>query len=130
MNGPEGQVAKGRPSIVTAALFVSCPQCGGDAVFRGRLSLQLIDRCTVCGLDFSRYNVGDGPAALLMIPLGALVVAGALFLHFVAGAPWWLQALIWLPLTTFAVIFGLRITKAGLLAAEHQRSAHEGRRIE
>lgn len=94
------------------------------------MGLALADRCRACGLDFSALNVGDGPAALLMIPLGAIIVAGALFLHFAFGAPWWLQALVWLPVTTALTFWGLRVTKAWLIAAEWQREAHEGRRID
>ncbi len=120
---PAGQ--KGQPAVPQAALFGLCPACGATTLFAG--ILRLANRCRVCGLDFSAANVGDGPAALLMLPLGALVVAGALFLHFRFGAPWWVQMLIWPPLTAAMAIGGLRVCKAALFALEHQRSAKEGR---
>ena len=108
-----------------AALFGLCPACGARTLFAGPLAFA--ERCAACNLDIAGYNVGDGPAALLMIPLGALVVAGALFLHFALGAPWWVQLIVWIPLTTVLVIAGLRIIKSALLAVEHRRAAHEGR---
>lgn len=72
-------------------------------------------------------NVGDGPAALLMLPLGAIVVAGALTMHFALGAPWWLQLLVWPPMVTILTIGGLRLVKAWLFAVEYRRAAREGR---
>lgn len=118
---------KGQPAIMQAALLGLCPACAGQTLFRG--ALRLAPQCRMCGLDFSAANVGDGPVALLMLPLGTLVVAGALMLHFLLGAPWWVQFLVWIPLTTALTMYGLRIIKAWLFAAEYQRGAHEGRRI-
>jgi uncharacterized protein (DUF983 family) len=108
-----------------AALFGLCPACGTKSLFAG--SLRFADRCGSCDLDFGAGNVGDGPAALLMLPLGALVVTGALFLHFALGAPWWVQVLVWPPVTAVLAILGLRAGKAALFALEYQRSAREGR---
>ncbi len=110
---------------MSAALFGLCPACGAKTLFAG--TLRFANRCHVCAADFTAGNVGDGPAALLMLPLGALVVAGALFLHFALGAPWWVQLLVWPPLTAALAILGLRVGKAGLFALEYQRSAKEGR---
>jgi uncharacterized protein (DUF983 family) len=39
--------------------------------------------------------------------------------------PFWVHALLWIPITAAAVIWGLRAGKSALLAAEHQRSARE-----
>lgn len=125
MHDPAPAGLKGQPAVVQAALFGLCPECGARTLFAGML--RLAERCERCGLDFSAANVGDGPAALLMLPLGAIVVGGALFLHFALGAPWWVQLLLWPPLTAAFVIVGLRVGKAALFALEYQRSAHEGR---
>jgi uncharacterized protein (DUF983 family) len=127
MISPAPAGSKGQPAVVQAALFGLCPACGAKTMFVG--ILRFANRCNACDLDFTAGNVGDGPAALLMLPLGALVVAGALFLHFALGASWWVQLLVWPPLTTLLAIFGLRVGKAALLALEHQRSAKEGRRL-
>jgi uncharacterized protein (DUF983 family) len=118
----------GQPAIAQAALFGLCPSCGARSLFAGWL--RLAPACHRCGLSFAAANVGDGPAALLMLPLGALVVAGALFAHFAWGLVWWAQVLLWVPVTTGLTIFGLRLIKGWLFAAEYQRGAHEGRRVE
>jgi len=38
------------------------------------------------------------------------------------------HVVLWVPLTVVAVIYGLRVGKAALLASEHQREAAEGRK--
>jgi uncharacterized protein (DUF983 family) len=41
--------------------------------------------------------------------------------------PFWVHVLLWVPLTSLAVISGLRFAKARLLAAEYRRKAGEAR---
>lgn len=119
---------KGQPPIGRAALFGLCPECGAPTLFDG--PVRFAERCRACGLDFQRYNVGDGPAAFLTMIVGALIVVAALVVDFAFAPPLWLHVVIWAPLTAAAVVFGLRIAKAALLASEHQRQAAEGRRAE
>ena len=85
------------------------------------------DRCPSCGLDYGRYNVGDGPAAFLTLIIGALLIALALGLDAALHPPLWLHAILWIPLTIAAVLYGLRVGKAALLASEHQRQAAQGK---
>jgi uncharacterized protein (DUF983 family) len=40
------------------------------------------------------------------------------------------HVLLWVPLTAAAVVYGLRVGKAALLAIEHQRQAAEGRKLD
>jgi uncharacterized protein (DUF983 family) len=116
---------KGQPGLGQAALFGLCPRCGARTLFGGLA--QFAPRCSACGLDFTQFNVGDGPAAFLTLVVGALVVILGLWLHFKAGAPIWLIMLLLLAVTAGLVIGGLRVAKAALLAAEFQRRAGEGR---
>lgn len=80
-------------------------------------------------MDRGRYNVGDGPAAFLTLIIGALLIALALTLDFAVNPPLWVHVLLWVPFTVAAVIYGLRVGKAALLASEHQRHAAEGRKM-
>ncbi len=121
-----GQVTgKGQPGIAQAALFGLCPRCGSKTLFAG--VARFADRCTACGLDFSRFDVGDGPAAFLILIIGGLVSALAITVQLAADPPFWLQALIWIPTTTLLVIGGLRIAKAALLASVFRNRAGEGK---
>jgi uncharacterized protein (DUF983 family) len=116
---------QGRPELISAALFGLCPRCGARTLYRGLATFAL--RCTACGLDYSRYNVGDGPAAILTLVVGALIVLLALIVELKFTPPFWVHILLWVPLTTAAVIGLLRIAKAGLLYLEHRNEAQEGR---
>lgn len=90
--------------------------------------MQFAPRCRTCGLDFSRFNVGDGPAAFLILIVGAVLVGLALWLELAASPPFWLHVLLWVPLTVALVMGGLRIAKAALLASEYRNRAGEAGR--
>jgi len=124
MNG-ESHEKEGQPGLVPAALFGLCPRCGGQTLFDGLA--KFAPRCRACGLDFSAFNVGDGPAAFLTLIVGALVVAAAITLELTAHPPFWVHILLWVPLTAVAVVWGLRAGKGALLAAEYSRKAGEHR---
>ena len=119
--------APSRPRTLGAKLpFGACPRCRQATLFAGVLAFA--PRCRGCGLDFTQFNVGDGPAAFLTLGIGALVSALAIWLELRFSPPFWVHILLWVPLTTAAVIAGLRIGKAKLLAAEYRRRAGEARR--
>jgi uncharacterized protein (DUF983 family) len=88
--------------------------------------VRFADRCRGCGLHFSSFNVGDGPAAFLIFFVGTITVAGALLLDAAAEPPWYVH-LIWIPIAAALTIFGLRLSKAWLLAQEYKHRAREGR---
>lgn len=118
-----GEIPSAPP--VAAALKGQCPRCGAPGLFKGLLDFA--DRCTVCGLDFTGFNVGDGPAAILTLVLGSVVVGIAIVIQLKYGPPIWLQMLVWLPITVVSVMGSLRIAKAALLGSEYRTAAHEGR---
>nr|WP_066771429.1 DUF983 domain-containing protein [Croceicoccus mobilis] len=82
-------------------------------------------RCDDCGLDYSAFNVGDGPAAFLTLIIGTIIVVLAVWLELAAEPPFWLHIVLWVPLTTLLVFGGLRIAKGWLLIAEYKRGARE-----
>lgn len=118
---------KGQPPVWRAALFGLCPECGAKTLFDGPVKFHA--KCDSCGLDYGRYNVGDGPAAFLTLIIGALLIAGALTLDAIFRPPLWVHIILWVPLTAAAVLYGLRVGKGALLASEHQRQAAEGRLV-
>lgn len=119
-------VEGGQPALREAALFGLCPRCGARTLFAG--PIKFAAHCRACGLDFSAFNVGDGPAAFLTMIVGAIVVALALMLQLAAEPPWWVHVLLWVPLTTVGVIGGLRLAKAALLWSEFRQKAGEAGR--
>lgn len=119
-HGPD---TKGQPGITQAALFALCPRCGAKGLFAGLTGFA--PKCGQCGLDYQSFNVGDGPAAFLTMVIGGLVLGLGLWIQFTFEPPLWLLLVMLAPLIVGATIWGLRVTKAALLAAEFQRGAVE-----
>ena len=69
--------------------------------------------------------MGDGPAALLTMGIGTLIIILALVVDSVFRPPFWVHVLIWVPFTAALTVMTLRMAKAGLLSAEHRNRAHE-----
>lgn len=116
------------PALAGDAIRGVCPRCGKGALFGGLTAFA--PTCAACGLDFTRFNVGDGPAAFLTLIVGAVVVLGAVSLELAVSPPFWVHMLIWPVLTLALVIAGLRIAKAALLTSEYRNAAREGRIVE
>jgi uncharacterized protein (DUF983 family) len=114
-----------QPSPLQVALRGLCPRCGCRALFSGIATFA--PKCRACGLDFDSFNVGDGPAAFLILIVGGIVTALAIALELAAEPPFWVHILLWLPLTLALVVGLLRLAKALLLALEYSHRAREGR---
>jgi len=113
----------GPPPIVAAAAG-ACPACGSRSLFDGWV--RFASKCRGCGLDIASFNVGDGPAAFLILIIGAILTVGALVVDAAFESAWWVH-LIWLPIGVALTIFGLRVGKAWLLGQEYRHRAGEGR---
>jgi uncharacterized protein (DUF983 family) len=113
------------PSPIVAGLTGRCPRCNWRTLFDGWL--KFADRCDVCGLDFSSFNVGDGAAAFLTLIIGGVVAAMAITIELVFSPPFWLHALLWPPVALALIVGSLRGTKGILLALEYRNAAREGR---
>lgn len=120
-----GDPGRAEPRPIDCGLHGLCPRCGARTLFAG--FIKFADRCGACGLDFSAYNVGDGPAAFLTLILGTIVVVGAVALELAAAPPFWVHLLIWPPVTLAGVIVSLRVAKGWLIALEYRNRAAEGR---
>lgn len=112
------------PSPLKTTLVGTCPRCGDAPLFAG--PIRFAPRCTACGLDYAQFNVGDGPAAFLILVVGTILVIGALWLDAVSEPPWWVH-LVWLPIGLMLTAGGLRLAKAWLIGAEFRNRAREGR---
>jgi uncharacterized protein (DUF983 family) len=113
------------PPVLDVALRGLCPRCGSRTLFAGPVGFA--QRCRACALDFSTFNVGDGPAAFLVLIVGAIVVGLAITLELSVHPPAWVHVLLWVPLTAILVVASLRVAKAALLALEYRHRAREGK---
>lgn len=116
------------PDTADAAARGLCPRCGARGLFAG--AVRFSDRCTACDLDYSQFNVGDGPAAFLIMIVGGIITALAVTVELKFAPPFWLHIMLWLPLTIALVVGLLRIAKGALLVLEYWNCAREGKIVE
>jgi len=110
---------------IGAGLSCSCPRCGKGKLFQGFLTLRSV--CGQCGLDFNFADAGDGPAVFVILLGGAIVVFAALMTEVVYQPPYWVHALLWLPLILLVTLGPLRPIKGLLIAVQYHHKAAEGR---
>lgn len=73
--------------------------------------------------------MGDGPAAFLILIIGAILTIAALVVDGAFTPPWWIH-LVWVPIGVALTLAGLRVAKALLLTQEYRQRAREGRIVE
>jgi uncharacterized protein (DUF983 family) len=102
-----------------------CPACGKGRLFQGFLGLR--PACENCGLDFNFADAGDGPAVFVILIAGAIVVFAALMTEVVYQPPYWVHAVLWVPLVLIVTLAPLRLIKGLLIALQYHHKAAEGR---
>ena len=112
-------------SSLSAGLGALCPRCGRGRLFDGFLTLR--KSCEACGLDYGFADTADGPAVFTMLFVGFIVTGGALGVEILYQPPYWLHAVLWLPLAILLSLGLLRPAKAWLLAQQYRHKAEEGR---
>ncbi len=112
-------------SPIVAGLTCRCPQCGKGKLFGGFLSLR--PRCDRCGLDYTFIDSGDGPAVFIILLAGFVVVGCALIVEVMYQPPFWVHAVLWIPLIAATTLLPLRPMKSLLIALQYHHKAAEGR---
>ena len=94
-------------------------------MFQGFLALR--PRCEHCGLNFSFVDSADGPAFFVMFLSGFIVAGSALAVEILYAPPYWVHALLWVPLILATTLLPLRPVKGLLIALQYHHKAEEGR---
>jgi uncharacterized protein (DUF983 family) len=120
-----------QPSVLQSALrglACKCPRCGKGKLYAGFLNLRAT--CESCGLDFAFIDTGDGPAIFIIMIAGAIVVGCALIVEVKYQPPYWLHAVLWLPLILATTLLPLRAMKSLLIALQFHHKAAPGQLID
>ena len=112
-------------SAMLKGLSCRCPRCGKGKLFNGFLTLA--PRCEACGLDYAFVDTADGPAFFVMFIAGFIVAGAALAVEMMYEPPYWIHALLWLPLILLTTILPLRPMKGLLVALQYHHKAEEVR---
>jgi uncharacterized protein (DUF983 family) len=115
------------PLPIVQGLRCRCPRCGEGKLFQGFLTLRAA--CERCGLDYGFADAGDGPAVFVILLGGALVVFAALITEVVYQPPYWLHAVLWLPMVLIVTLAPLRPIKGLMIALQYHHRAAEGRLV-
>ena len=113
------------PSPYATGVLGRCPRCGGGKLFDG--FLELAPRCEACGLDYGFADAGDGPAVIVTLLAGFIVVGAALVVEVKYEPPMWLHLTIFLPLTLVVCLGLLRPLKGILVSLQYRNKAGLGR---
>jgi uncharacterized protein (DUF983 family) len=113
---------------VLRGLACRCPRCGEGTLFAGFLTLR--PKCENCSLDYAFIDSGDGPAVFIIMLAGAVVVVCALIVEVKYQPPFWVHAVLWLPLIAATTLLPLRSMKSLLIALQFHHKAAEGRLID
>jgi len=113
---------------VLRGLACRCPRCGRGKLFTGFLTLRR--RCEACELDYAFIDTGDGPAIFIMMIAGAIVVGAALIVEVKYQPPYWVHAVLWLPLILVTTLLPLRAMKSLLIALQYHHKAAPGRLVD
>ncbi|MCS6758796.1 MAG: DUF983 domain-containing protein [Candidatus Devosia euplotis] len=113
-----------QPSPITAGLLCRCPCCGEGKLFKGYL--KVAPTCSVCGLDLSFADSGDGPA-IFVIFLVAPIIIMALVVGALLRLPPYVHLMLWIPATILFSLALLPPFKGVLVALQYRHDAHEGR---
>ena len=113
------------PSPYATGVLGRCPRCGGGKLCDG--FLELAPRCEACGLDYGFADAGDGPAVIVTLLAGFIVVGAALVVEVKYEPPMWLHLTIFLPLTLVVCLGLLRPLKGILVSLQYRNKAGLGR---
>jgi len=111
-------------SALHAALTCRCPRCGKGKLYDGLLAVAA--RCGECGLDLAAEDAGDGPAVLVILILGALVVICATLVELAFAPPLWVHIILWTAFIFGGAILMLRVMKAWLIAMQYRHHLLDG----
>ena len=107
-----------------SGLLCRCPRCGQGKLYIAYL--KIAPRCLSCGLDYGFADAGDGPAVFVILIAGAFIVGAALFVEVNYRPPYWLHAVLWLPLTLTLCLGMLPPFKATLFALQYRNQSGQG----
>ena len=117
-----------RQSSVSVGLKRRCPRCGQGKLYKSFLTVA--DKCSVCELDFSEVDSGDGPAVFIIMIAGFIIVGLVLYVEVNYQPTYWVHAVLWLPLSLILPLTLLPTFKAWLIAQQFHHKAREGRQDE
>lgn len=109
--------------MLSAGMGGRCPRCNKGKLFCGMLTV--CDVCAYCGFDLSKHEKGDGPAFFAITIVSTLACALAVLVELVYAPPYWVHAMLWLPLVVVGSLLCLRWAKGIIIALQYKHRVDE-----
>ena len=113
-------------SPVSTGIAGKCPRCGRGKLFSGYLTVA--PKCSNCGLSYEFADGGVGAAWFVMLFVCVVGVGSILGVEVAYSPPFWVHALIAMPVLVLLPLVLLRPVKGVLLNQQWKTDAREGRR--
>jgi uncharacterized protein (DUF983 family) len=99
-----------------------CPNCDTGNLFHA--FLKVADRCGACGEAFHHHRADDAPAYFVILIVGHVVVPLALVVEVAMTPPYWVHAVLWLPLTVGLAVGLLQPVKGAIVGWQWANYMH------
>ena len=93
-----------------------CPRCGGTHLFRKLL--KPVDRCRMCGQNWSLHSADDFPPYIAILLTGHLMAPVIILLGLTPAVPEWAMMLIVVVLAASLIAAILQPAKGGVIALQ------------
>ena len=105
-------------SLIRVAFSCKCPKCQKGDLYKPGITVELREKCDVCGLDLTKNDSADGPAVFMIFVLGFLLVPLALAFETFFSPPLWVHAVLWSVVALGLTLGALRPLKAFIIALQ------------
>ena len=99
-----------------------CPACGKGRMFRALL--KVVDNCPSCGEALHHHRADDAPPYFNMVIVGHILVPLVLAVEVAYAPPYWLHAVLWLPLTLILAFVLMHPIKGAVVAWQWAKRMH------
>lgn len=99
-----------------------CPACGTGKLFDRYL--HVIDQCADCGEALHHHRADDAPAYFTIAVVGKIVVGLFVWLELAYAPPYWVHAVIFLPLLLTLALTALPIFKGMIVGLQWANYMH------
>lgn len=98
---------------LTRGLRGRCPNCGVGSIFTKYL--KVADACSHCGEELHHHRADDAPPYFTILINGHIIVPIVLAIELAYQPAFWLQAVVWLPITVITALAALPVVKGALV---------------
>ncbi|WP_158810042.1 DUF983 domain-containing protein [Beijerinckia sp. L45] len=122
---PSHEIAPPKLPPVIVGLLGRCPRCAKGSMFKGLIALA--DTCTVCALDLTFADTGDGPAFFASFIGGFIILGVGVWMQVAYEPALWVYPLVFIPFGFVVCVGLLRLVKGVLVSLQYANNAGQGR---